>query len=64
VRRAFGKRGESFHVCREGRWENDLGRYYTVDLSSNCVASKHLGLEETARDLGVLKPDEVLADEE
>jgi hypothetical protein len=41
-----------------------LGRLYTVDASTNCVLDYDIDLEEFARQVGVLKNYEGLANDE
>ena len=63
VKRALERDGETLKKCREdSRWFTDLGEYYLVDLNMNSVNTKHVDLEELARELEVLKPFEVLAE--
>jgi hypothetical protein len=40
-----------------------LGEYYTVDLSANAVSVTHVDVEDMARDMGVLKPYEEIAEQ-
>jgi len=40
---------------------HELGRFYAVN-DRNCIVDKDIDLEALARDVGALRPDEVLAD--
>jgi hypothetical protein len=42
-------------------YDQNLGRYFVVDVGRNCVADTHLDLEAFAREIGALAPWEVLA---
>ncbi|MGJ7552644.1 hypothetical protein ACSFBI_01495 [Variovorax sp. RB3P1] len=48
-------------TTREGsRASSSLGRYYAVNLRTNVVDAYGIALEVWARDVGALKPHEVL----
>ncbi|MBL8210644.1 MAG: hypothetical protein JNK87_08030 [Bryobacterales bacterium] len=55
------EQGEKLCTAREGgRLAHNLGRYYTVDTTRNCIMRFRLDLEETAREFGVLQPWEAM----
>jgi hypothetical protein len=62
INRALRAEGIQLRTCRSGRWQLELGTYYIVDVLSNYVARQHVDLEKLGRELGVIKPWEVLAD--
>lgn len=43
-----------------GRLEQEVGKYYRLDLHRNVVVEKNVNLEKLGRELGVLKPYEVI----
>jgi len=51
-------------ICRQGRWLNELGDHFLVDLNHNAVLRKHVDLEELGKELKVLEPWESLAGDE
>jgi hypothetical protein len=64
LKRHLAKEGEYLRKCpQQSRWFNELGEYYTVNLSSNFITAKHISLEQWARECGVLKGYEELAEE-
>lgn len=42
--------------------ERDFGPYYLIDYNRNWITDKDVGLEELARELGVLKSWEMVED--
>ena len=54
INRALAKEEEMVKTLRGDRWLHDLGRYYRLDLNRNVIMEKHVDLEETGRQLGVL----------
>jgi len=61
IDRAMAKNGETLKRCREdSRWFNELGRYYTVNVSINGITDKHVDLEKLGRKMGVLSEYETL----
>jgi len=42
---------------------HDLGQYYSVDLRRNMIVAKDIDLEQYGRELKVLQPYEVMAEE-
>lgn len=49
--------------CRyNSRWFNELGRYYLVGLN-NYVSDRYVDLQDLARELNVLRPDEAVIPE-
>ena len=62
VDRALNKDEERLRRCRVGsRSYHELGDYYTINWRGNWIASKDVDLERLARELGVLKDYEELA---
>ena len=43
-----------------GRLEQEVGEYYRLDLHRNAIIEKDVDLEKLGRELGVLKPYEVI----
>lgn len=49
--------------CRyNSRWFNELGRYHLVGLN-NYVSDRYVDLQDLARELNVLRPDEAVIPE-
>ncbi|MCW5756977.1 MAG: hypothetical protein KIT54_07070 [Phycisphaeraceae bacterium] len=62
VNRALQREGQSLRRCRiDSRDYANLGRYFVVDDSRNYVVGKDIDLEELAREVGVLRGYETLA---
>lgn len=60
VARKLAHEGLTLHRCRyDSRWFNGLGRYYTVN-ALNSIDACFVQLEEWARDLKCLGPDDVV----
>ena len=62
INRVLAKEGEKLIKAR-GRDISSCGQYYTILFSFNAVGRKDVGIEELGRDLGALRPWEMLADE-
>ena len=63
VRRALQKDGIDLKTCRaDSKWFNDTGRWYTVDLATNSLRDRHIDLEGWAREMGLLKSYEEVAE--
>jgi hypothetical protein len=62
VNRALAKDGEQLKATKGAQAQLDLGEFYVVDVSLNAVSRKDVDLEKLARELGVLKPYEALAE--
>ncbi len=63
INRALKDRGEMVRTARGERALLDLGQFYVIDVSANCVMAKDIDLEQWGRDLEALKPFEALAEE-
>jgi hypothetical protein len=63
INRKLSAEGEKLKTNRSQRWYSDLGSYYIVDENRNAVVSAHHDLEALGRELGVLAPWEIIADE-
>jgi hypothetical protein len=62
VRRALGREGEVLHKVRpESRDYHGYGPYYIAD-ERNCVVSAQHDLDDLARECGVLRTGEVIAE--
>lgn len=64
VRRALAREGEVLRKTRPGNtWVKvDLGDYYTEDPRTRFATRRHCDLEQLARECGVLRPGEVIAE--
>ncbi len=62
LKRHYAKQGLSLKKCRDGRWINATGRYGLVDNSTNTWIVTHIDLERDAREEGVLRPMETVAE--
>jgi hypothetical protein len=61
--RRLARDGEYLKTCRyTSRWIHDLGRHYVVD-DGNIITDKDVGIVDYARELGLIKPDDVVTDE-
>jgi hypothetical protein len=62
INRKFRHEEEAVRKCRvNSRWYFELGDYFCVDLNSNFIIAKDIGLECLGRELGVLgQADELL----
>ena len=62
LRRALEKEGKILRKCREDHRDfGELGGYYCVS-SANVVVDKDIPIESWARELGILKPYEVIGE--
>lgn len=65
MKRHLAKEGVILRKCKaDSRWFNDLGEYYAVDERTNTVVHKDMNIGAWAREVGVLKPFEEVANEE
>lgn len=57
VKRALLKREHVLlrKCSHRSRFYYDVGDYYTVDMSTNCVLAKHVDLDDLAAELGIAK---------
>ena len=55
INRKLKKDGAVLKTLRGHRYENDLGRYYTVNVVGNRIEATHVDPEPWGRKLGVLK---------
>jgi hypothetical protein len=64
VRRALRREGEVLRKTRPGNtWARaDFGDYYTVDPHTRFPERRHCDLTQLARECGVLRPGEVIAE--
>jgi hypothetical protein len=52
----IGQSGSRVHLCRyDSKWFNELGRCYETD-ERNLIVSKHVDLEDYAKDVGATAP--------
>jgi hypothetical protein len=54
INRKLAHENEQLKTCRGGQWENELGRYYVVDLNRNSITASDVDPEALGRELGVL----------
>ena len=62
LKRHYAKDGLSLKKCRDGKWIQTTGRYGLVDGATNSWVDHHIDLEQRARDEGVLRPSESIAE--
>jgi hypothetical protein len=63
VNRALAKKNQAMQRCRqESRSFHNLGRYYIIDFSRNCLLHSDVDIEAFARQMGILRAYEVLDD--
>lgn len=62
LNRALAREDEVVIVrkTRGDRWRGELGDFYAVD-TRNVITNRHVNPERWARDLGVLREDEVVS---
>jgi len=61
INRALQKDGEQLKTSRGMQAYLDVGTYYAIDISRNFISRKEVDLEALGRELGVLKPYEIVA---
>lgn len=52
---------EQLHITRGQRWRSDLGNAYITDHYSNTIVASHVNIEQLARELNALGPQESVA---
>lgn len=62
INRRLATDNEVLKAARGARMQQEVGDYYIVDLSRNAVTRTSANPEKLARELGVLKDWETLAD--
>lgn len=62
INRKLAHEGEQLRTARGDRSWSNLGNHYIVDVNRNFVVADHVEPEKLARELGVLRPWEVVAD--
>lgn len=60
INRKLAHEGEQLRTARTDRDWRNLGRYYCVNVSHNCVTSTHHNLAELGRLVGALGDGETL----
>lgn len=66
INRALAKEGEAGQVLKKSRgvqMQIDVGDYWILDYSHNCVWDKHLDPVELAKEMNLLKPWEKVAED-
>jgi hypothetical protein len=64
IQRKLNKRGQKIFRGRPGIQLNNLGTYYTIDLSENTLGDCHISdLEKYAREYGAIAKHEYLNNE-
>ncbi len=63
INRRLAKDGERLKAAAGMRARLELGAYFVMDISHNCVLHKDVDLEELGRELEVLRPYESLVTE-
>jgi hypothetical protein len=61
INRKLAKECEQLKATRDGRDEQDLGRYYIINFNRNWIVSHHVDLEKQAQKLLVLAPWKAVA---
>jgi hypothetical protein len=62
INRKLSADDEMVKAARGARAQQDLGDFYTVNVSRNYIVAKDVALEDLGRKLGVLKPYEALVE--
>ena len=60
INRKLHQDGEMLKTSRSERVEQQVGRYYVVDIRRNFIARRDVDLIALGRELGVLKPWEAV----
>lgn len=60
LNRALAKDGQQLKAYRTAPEHPDFGLYYSVDVNRNSIKAEHVDPEKWARDMGVLKPYEMV----
>lgn len=56
IRRVLARHGQTLRRCRVDAMDFcNLGTYYTVDISLNCIVQKDVDIVALGRELGILK---------
>lgn len=63
INRALAHGREVLRTTRGERSRHELGDHYILDWNYNLITHTHVDPETLARDLGVLKPYEVVTDD-
>ena len=59
INRKLAKRGEKLLKAKQGSKKfQQMGEYYTIDITRNVVTGEHIDIEKLGRDLGAMKPYE------
>lgn len=63
INRKIQGQGDAIRACAYGSSNFfRLGRYYAVDVSTNCIIEYDVDLEQFGRQVGALKENEALAE--
>ena len=60
LRRALAKEEQAIHRSRSGSIEAELGEFYVVHTRLNSVVAQHVDPESWAREIGAVKPFEIV----
>lgn len=60
LNRQLAKRAEQIRKPRTDEWWPDLGDYYIIDTDRNFIVAGHVDPERLGREMGVLRPWEVI----
>jgi hypothetical protein len=63
INRKLAKKEEQLCSNRSDHWSSDLGAYYVLNLRSNSITDDHVDPEALGREIGVLRPWEVVEEE-
>jgi len=62
INRVLRKDGRVLKVTRGGQTRQEVGQYSVFDFDRNAIRTLHVDIEELARELGVLRSFERVAD--
>lgn len=62
INRVLRKDGRVLKVTRGGQTRQEIGQYSVFDFDRNAIRTLHVDIEELARELGVLRSFERVAD--
>lgn len=59
INRRLAKEGQQIKRCAfRSKHYSSLGRYYSVDIYTNCVTAQHIDLDEWGKEFGILATQE------
>lgn len=63
INRKLAPEGERLRTYRGRHWNSDLGWHYIIDVNRNGLVQGHVDVEKLAREMGVMREHEQIAQE-